>query len=148
MNNSFEEVMRFAINKEEEAVAFYEMAAVMARDPMKPVFKELANVERGHKQMLENWSRKGTIEPTGEEIADLRISNYLVEVPVGPDMSYQDVLIVAMKREEKAFELYTNMATFSEDAESRQFFEALAQEESKHKLRLETEYDEVILSEA
>ena len=148
MADGFEEIIRFAINKEEEAASFYEMAAGIARDPMKAVFKELASVERGHKQMLENWNREKVAERKIKEIANLRIGDYLVDASVGPDMSYQDLLIVAMKREGKAFELYTNMAKLSKDAESRQLFQALAQEEAKHKRRLETEYDEVILSEA
>jgi rubrerythrin len=147
MLDPFEEIVRFAIDKEEEAASFYDMAAGIAGNPISAVFKELAGVERGHKRMLEGWNREVALERSTEEVRDLRIGDYLVEVPVAPDMSYQDVLIVAMKREERAFALYSVLAELSKDHASRQLFQTLAHEEAKHKLRFETEYDKVVLSE-
>ena len=52
-----------------------------------------------------------------------------------------------MKREEKAQQLYSDMGTRTGDPEIKKLFAMLAQEEAKHKLRLETEYDEYVLVE-
>ena len=41
----------------------------------------------------------------------------------------------------------TDLAALADDAELKAIFEALAQEEAKHKLRFEVEYDERILIE-
>jgi rubrerythrin len=62
-------------------------------------------------------------------------------------MSYQDALVVAMNREKAAFKLYMKLASRVEDATLRDLFLSLAQEESKHKLRFELEYDEYVLRE-
>ena len=148
MADFFEEIIRFAMAKEEEAAAFYEMAAKMTKDPMRTVFGELAATERGHRAMLANWRQETAAKRQEEAVEDLKISDYLVEAPVSGKMSYQDVLIVAMKREERALALYRTLAQRSRDEGSRRLFERLAEEESKHKLRIESEYDRVILAEA
>jgi rubrerythrin len=62
-------------------------------------------------------------------------------------MKYEDALKLAMKREKAAFKLYTNLAEKSEDNGMKSLFSMLAQEESKHKLRFEIEYDEYVMKE-
>ncbi|MBD3348505.1 MAG: hypothetical protein GF400_04840 [Candidatus Eisenbacteria bacterium] len=52
-----------------------------------------------------------------------------------------------VKREEAAHNLYTVLASNTNEAELRSFFEMLASEEAKHRLALEKEYDENVLSE-
>ena len=71
----------------------------------------------------------------------------MVENIPSPDMSYADALVVAMKKEKAAFKLYADLAERTSDENLRKLFNNLALEESKHKLRFELEYDEVILKE-
>jgi rubrerythrin len=54
----------------------------------------------------------------------------------------QDILVLAMKREEMAVKLYTNLAMGSVDDEFVKLFKLLAQEEAKHKLTFERLYDD------
>jgi rubrerythrin len=56
-------------------------------------------------------------------------------------------LILAMKKEKIAFRLYNDLASASTDEPSKKLFLMLAQEEAKHKLRFEVEYDSNILKE-
>ena len=145
---SFEEVISFAIGKEQEAVELYERAQGLVELPhVKAMFKEMAAEERGHKAKLEKATQEKVEGYTPKAVPNLKISDYLVEVPLGPDMNYQDVLILGMKEEEQAYKLYSDMAARSESAELKKLFQMLAQEEAKHKLNLETEYDERILTE-
>lgn len=58
-----------------------------------------------------------------------------------PKMSYIDLLVVGMKKEEISRKLYTDLATIAQTQELRDIFLKLAQEEAKHKLRFEIEYD-------
>ena len=67
------------------------------------------------------------------------------EVEPDEDLDYQKALILAMKKEKAAFMLYTDLADQADDAELKDVFKALAQEEAKHKLRFEIEYDNVYL---
>jgi rubrerythrin len=78
---------------------------------------------------------------------DLKIADYLVDVELKPDMGYQEVLVFAMKAEKAAFKLYSDLAASADDEELRRTFLALAQEEAKHKLRFEVEYDDDVLRE-
>jgi len=50
--------------------------------------------------------------------------------------------MLAMQREEKALALYNKLELEVEDAASKKLFQVLAQEEAKHKLFLETKYDD------
>ncbi len=69
------------------------------------------------------------------------------DVAITADMDYQDILAVAMKREERAHNLYSTLASNTDDAELKKVFEVLAQEEAGHKLALENEYDEHVLTD-
>ena len=62
-------------------------------------------------------------------------------------MDYQSALVLAMKREKAAFRLYTALAAKVDDEALRELFLRLAQEEAKHKLHFEIEYDEHVLTE-
>ena len=63
------------------------------------------------------------------------------------ELDYQQALILAMKKEKAAFKLYHDLAAKVEDDSIKDLFLGLAQEEAKHKLRFEIEYDEVILKD-
>ena len=62
-------------------------------------------------------------------------------------MPYADILRLAMKREEKALKFYSDFAVQSHNQEHTKIFQILAQEESKHKLKLETFYDDQFYGE-
>ena len=78
---------------------------------------------------------------------DLKIAEYIVIDDKGENMDYQHALMLAMKREKKAFKLYTDLSEATTDEKIKKLFEFLAQEEAKHKLRFEIEYDEYVLNE-
>jgi rubrerythrin len=85
--------------------------------------------------------------PAPAKVQDLKIGDYLVDQKPNPELDYQEALILAMKKEKAAFRLYSDLADVTEDEKLRQVFQALAQEEAKHKLRFEIEYDDNILTE-
>ena len=146
--NDVETLLSFAIEKEQEAVEFYVWASGLSYRPnLSTMFLEMAEEERKHEAMLKEMESRNFGGHPVEQVRDLKISDYLVEVEFSPDMSYQDALILAMKREEKAQQLYSDMGTRTGDPEIKKLFAMLAQEEAKHKLRLETEYDEYVLVE-
>lgn len=114
---------------------------------MRKVFEDFAREEQGHKAKLLRVKQTGQMEPSGTKILDLKIGDYLVEAEPGPEMDYQQALILAMKQEKAAFKLYTDLAEATEDPSLRDLLLGLAQEEAKHKLRFEVEYDEHVLTE-
>jgi rubrerythrin len=145
---SVEELLDFAINEEEEASRFYkDLAGKMDRPWMKDVFEQFSREEQGHKAKLQKVKSGQTADLPKDKVLDLKIGEYLVEAEVGSDMDYQQALIVAMKKEKEAFRMYSDLASVAQSSELKDVLLGLAQEEAKHKLRFEVEYDDVILKE-
>lgn len=146
--SNIEEILDFAISNEQGAVDFYtKLAAKASSEAMKTMFTEFAGEEMGHKAKLLEVKETGIFEKSFENFLDLKISDYVVKVPSGPDMTYNDALVLAMNREKASFRLYTRLAEKSSDSSLRDLFRMLAQEEAKHKLRFEIEYDEYVLKD-
>jgi rubrerythrin len=142
---SIDEILDFAIDKEKEAVIFYnELSKNQSIAALATTFKELAQEEARHIKLLTNISNNQSVINSYElkKIADLKISDYLVEQEYQEGMPMQDILVIAMKREEMAVKLYQNLAMGTADPESVKLFRLLAQEEAKHKLTFESMYDD------
>lgn len=145
---SVDELLDFAIEKEEEANKFYiDLAGKMDRPAMKKVFEDFAKEEQKHKEKLMEVKGGKGLKPAEQKVTDLKIGDYLVDVQPTEDMDYQGALIVAMKKEKASFRLYNDLSTTTEDSALQTLLLGLAQEEAKHKLRLEIEYDENFLTE-
>ncbi|MBM3236916.1 rubrerythrin [Candidatus Poribacteria bacterium] len=144
---SVDELLDFAVKNEEEAFQFYTDLAGKSENPhMRQVFEELAREEVGHKAKLIGIKKGKLLMPAKQKIIDLKIADYLVDVEPDPKkLDYQGALILAMKNEKAAFKLYTDLAETTDDEELAATLLAFAQEEAKHKLKLEIEYDEHVL---
>jgi len=144
--NTVDEILDYAIDQEQQAADFYaNLAGRAEKAGMKDILLEFAEEEKRHKERL-LAVKTGEHELTPEqEVLDLKISDYLVDVDATDDISYQDALIVAMKRERAAYELYSDMAEKIPAGKLREVFVGLAREEAKHKLFFESEYDERVL---
>ncbi|MBN1125109.1 MAG: hypothetical protein JXA82_08880, partial [Sedimentisphaerales bacterium] len=57
------------------------------------------------------------------------------------DMKYDEILALAIRKEYAAQQLYSKLAGAAKDPQTQKIFTLLAQEEAKHKLALEIEYD-------
>lgn len=148
MEATFEKIISFAIGKEDEAAKLYKDLSGRVQKPnAKVMFDELAAEEVKHGEFLKGMTEKSIPDLPSEKVTDLKISDYLVETPFKPDMDYQDILIMAMKREESAVKLYSDMASRIQEAKIKDLLKFMSQQEAKHKLRLETEYDSNILAE-
>lgn len=145
---STDEILNFAMDNEQRAVDFYIQLAEEAKiDEMKEVFQQFAKEEMGHKARIQKIKDEGVFDMPVEKIQDMKISDYTAHVEVRPNMDYRDTLLVAMAREKSAFKLYSKLAQGAQNEDIRNLFLSLAQEEAKHKLRFELEYDEFVLRE-
>ena len=143
--NSFEDIMEYAVNKEKEAAEFYErLSREESFSGAKKTFEEFAEEERKHQSMLENFTKENIELYKIEKIPDLKRSDYLVDIEYEHGMSYADILRLAMKREEKSLNFYTDFSKKTEVEDHRKLFQILAQEEAKHKLKLESILDDYL----
>jgi rubrerythrin len=62
-------------------------------------------------------------------------------------LTYQDIVIIAMKREEASRNLYADLAERFAGSDTGALFSRLSAEEAEHKLRFEKIYDDEILKD-
>ncbi|KPJ77796.1 MAG: rubrerythrin [Deltaproteobacteria bacterium SG8_13] len=142
---SIEEILQFAIEKEEEAAAFYNDVA--SQEPFsgaRETFLDFAREEEKHAALLRDFegSKEKITEYKLKWVPDIKRSDYLVDMVYEKGMHYADILRLAMKREEKALALYNELQAKTDKDDYIRLFKVLAQEEAKHKQFLEGMYDD------
>ncbi len=145
--NNLNEIIDFAIEKEIEAAEFYTKASGQEQFAgKKQMLEEFAAEERKHEKLLKDLKAGRTAENLDDYkfkwITDIKRSDFVDEIAYHPGLSYPELLMFAMKREEKALKLYNEMLANAETQDHKKVFKMLCQEEAKHKLALETMYDD------
>ncbi|MBC8549748.1 MAG: ferritin family protein [Candidatus Brocadiales bacterium] len=142
------ELVARAAEEEEKSYKFYMDAIDLTKDTAAKIWlKDLAGEELKHKEMLLDFDISKITEFEPGEIQDLHITEFLVDKGVSDIKNFQDVLIVSMKKEQKAYNFYVSMAQSSENDEMRNLCKTLAGEELKHKHEIELYYDDIIFRE-
>ena len=142
------ELINRAAEEEDKSYKFYMNALDITEDAAAKVWlRELAEEEIKHKDMLLNFDTSKITKFEPGKIQDLHITEFLVDKDVTDIKNFQDVLIVAMKKEQKSYNFYVSMAQSSDNVDMRNLCRILAQEELKHKHRIELYYDDIIFKE-
>jgi rubrerythrin len=145
--SSVDDVIKFAIEKEKMAMDFYQKCANRAKNSgIKKFFQEMVQEEQKHRDLLEDLDPDRLREIKLGKVEDLHISDYMVDVSFREDLTYQEALTLAMKKEEKSHAFYVAWQNKCMHEKTAKLFEFLAQEEMKHKQHLESIYDEEILT--
>ena len=145
---SLESIVDFAIGKEREAAEFYQKLSDDEEDfaGSKKMFAEFAAEEKKHEAILQKFKTEGISKSLQDYqlkwITDIKRSNYMVDMTYEKGMPYNEILLLAMKREEKALKLYNEFLEQADTDDGKKLFKVLCQEEAKHKLALETMYDD------
>lgn len=150
MENEISELLQTAIYKEIASQAFYEAGQATTDDPgARALMGELAAEERRHaetlKQLEERHCRGGASH--SDTVPNLMISDHLTGGDTLDGAGLQDTLLFAIKREQQAVEFYSRLMSVLRDADARQLCERLVHDELRHKLRLETLYDDLFYQE-
>jgi rubrerythrin len=146
MTDELGELWDTAIYKEIASQSLYLEAQRETDDPAaKTMLVELAAEELKHADTLRKTKEAGW-QPTDwnrRTLTDLRLSDYLS----GPDTlegaGLQEVLIFAMKREQQSVAFYSQMMGTLRMESAKMLCARLAQEELKHKMKLELEYEKL-----
>ena len=146
-NESRETALRVAVEKEEQSRGFYASWAARVGDPgAAALLRELAAEEVRHKErLLEGLPlAQATGVPAG---AAPDLSDFLVEHELSAVATTQDVLIAAIKREERARVMYLQLGKWVPAGALRDLLNSLADDEAGHKTRLEMIYDTLVLTD-
>lgn len=141
--NPDDEILEFAIAREVEASNFYmALAERVASAEIRRIFEDLAEEELEHKAKLElEVMKTGKVLPVPEKVTIPEHDYIISDDQSLLDMDYKDILMLGMEKEEASFRTYVNLVAQAKDVECSELLLALAEEEVKHKMRFETEYD-------
>jgi rubrerythrin len=144
---TLDDILEFAISKEVEAQQFYlSLCEEETMSGNRQTFQDFAREEKKHVDLLQSLKTGGVVEGVDDYqfkwIKDIKRSNLVLDIEYKKGMNYRDILMLAIKREEKALALYNEMQDRADTDDSKKVFKILCQEEAKHKLALESMYDD------
>ncbi len=149
MQDEMTEVLDAAIDKEITAEATYIAAQKQTTDPgTRTLMRALAEEEKKHSTWLkdlkgsecnDNWHTGKTHE--------LITSNYLTTNDRLEGAGLHDTISFAIKREQEAIEFYAKMMGVLRGRTAKNLCQKLAQEELRHKYKLEVLYDDTFYKE-
>ncbi len=149
MDKQYKDILQFAIEREMDSYNFYTEAKKNAKTSnAKTFFDQLAKQELIHKQKLEGMHLSKEVLM---DLSVLNIDDYSIHEQFDNDMQfhmeYQQILLLAIKREALSVKLYTDIRRIVKDLEQQKIFDRLIKEEQSHRDLLQMEYDACVLTE-
>jgi rubrerythrin len=142
------DVIKFAVQREDTAYRLYTNAAKRTESiSARKVFAELAHEEEGHKHSFEKLNLEMAQEYTIVDRPDMRLADYMVDIPFREDFTYAEILHFALKTEADAYKLYSEASAATPDPQLKKMLQVLADIELGHKRRIEDLYDKHVLTE-
>jgi rubrerythrin len=146
--DDFKKIISRAIDGEIEAFGFYHSVAEKAKDKnLKMLFNELAEEEAGHRLTLAGFLTKTPAQLHFSESKDYKVVDSLPTPPLTADLKPLDGLVIAIKKELEAMQMYTQLANTSTEAAQKSIFLELASMERGHKNKLEDIYTNMAFPE-
>ena len=139
----YKKVISMAVGNEIEAYDFYTAAGEKIENAnLKSIFKDLAAEEKKHQDFLSRY-QKGEAGPQAlinSSIIDYKIAEHLEQPDVSGNIDSKDVYLVAAHRELNSFNFYKGLAEMHPQGDVREMFLKMANEEMKHKEKVEYLY--------
>jgi rubrerythrin len=146
--DEFRKIISLGIGREVESYTFYRTVADKVKDKnLKKLFDELAGDEKKHRLTLEGFLAKSPKEMHFSETKDYKVVDALKTPPLSADLKPLEGLVIAIKKELEAMQMYTQLANASTDAAQKKIFTELAAMERGHKSRLEDIYTNMAFPE-
>ncbi|MCU0555891.1 MAG: ferritin family protein [Desulfobacterales bacterium] len=132
-----------AIKREEEAYDFYMgIQAKVRDDATRDTIGFVANEEKKHKAFLVRY-RDGDFAADALRMSDVvfyKIAEYQEEPEVKENLESAEVFLVAAHRELRSHQFYTELATLHPPGSTKDMLLSMANEELKHKEKMEYLY--------
>ncbi len=151
---TIEKALETGVTMETGAYNLYNNLAKKVKNPgSKKLLQELAGDEKKHKEYFEAALKDPKKVMSEAKISDLKkvmdlqVSDPLKDAPLSHDASYQDTLIFAAKSEQTAVNFYTALSKAYSAHPLGKMWADFARMEQGHKLKIEKEYDDVVLAD-
>ena len=132
-----------AIKREEDAYDFYiDLQGKASDTAVKDSLEFIAKEEKKHKAFLVKY-REGGFDTSSlrlSEVAYYQIAEYQKEPEISENMTSADIYLVASHREARSHKFYTELAGLHTDGEAKSMLLKMANEELKHKEKMEYLY--------
>ncbi len=143
MEKTIADVIDLAIKREEQAYCFYMDIFNEVHDAsVKETIEFIAGEEKKHKAFLVGY-REGNYGSDALRMADVvayKVAEYLEEPEIGQEASSEDVYLIASHRESRSHLFYTELADMHAESELKAMLLKMANEELKHKEKMEYLY--------
>lgn len=143
MEKTVAEILEMAISREEAAYQFYmDIYNKVADASVKDTVEFIAGEEKKHRAFLVGY-REGNYGANALRMADVvdyKIAEYLEEPEIADDSSREEIYLVAAHREARSHHFYTGLANLHADGELKTMLMKMANEELKHKEKMEYLY--------
>ena len=145
---TLEEVIKFAVEREDTAYRLYKRAAELSTSiASKKMFEELAAEEATHKDVFSKIDAEKAENHKLCKLPESSIAKYLADVTFRADLTYSEILAYALKTEENAYQLYKAAAGMTDDPKLQKVLMSFADVELGHRRRIEEIYEERVLTE-
>lgn len=145
---TLEDVIKFAVEREETAYKLYTRAAEISTNvSSRKMFQELAAEEAAHKDIFVRIDQEKAEQHKLCTLPEASIAKYLADVPFRADLTYNEILAFALKTEENAYQLYKTAAGMTSDPALQKTLMAFADVELGHRRKIEAIYEERVLTE-
>ena len=143
MQKTVAEIIDMAIQREEEAYDFYMDIHQKVQDAsVKDTVEFIAKEEIKHKEFLVGYreGNHGSGALRMADVVDYRIAEYLEEPEIASGSRSEDVYLIASHREGRSHLFYRELAGMHHDSELKTMLLKMANEELKHKEKMEYLY--------
>ena len=142
-DKTISEVIDKAIQREEEAHKFYmELYGQIEDKSAKDTLEWVAGEEKKHKAFLVDYreGKYGSKALRMSDVVNYKIADHQEEPEIAKEMRREDVFLVASHRESRSYKFYSELAEMHPRGEVRDMLARMANEELKHKEKMEYLY--------
>ena len=143
MDKRLEDIIDLAIQREVEAYDFYmNIYDTVADSAVKDTVEFIAGEEKKHKAFLVNYreGKYGSNALRMSEFIDYKIAEHLEEPEISKDTSREAIYLIASHRERRSYQFYSELAGLHPEGETKVMLFKMANEELKHKEKMEYLY--------
>ncbi len=116
-------ILSMAIDREVEAYTFYRTIGDKAKSPaLKSLFSELAGEEQKHRELLQGMIAKDVSKMKFDPSHDYKVVDALPSPPLTANLKPIEGIVIAIKKELEAMQMYTQLASLSKDIETQLLF--------------------------
>jgi rubrerythrin len=143
MSKTVAEILDMAIGREEVAYDFYMDIYKKVQDAtVRETVEFIAGEEKKHKAFLVSYKegKYGTDSLRMADVVEYKLAEYLEEPEISQDSSSEEVYLVAAHREARSNQFYAELANMHADSKLKTMLQKMANEELKHKEKMEYLY--------